>query len=58
MDRSEFLSKLGRYILLLLLVAAATAMGRKAVSGPSCSGCPGKGICNGNSDCQSFLSTK
>jgi hypothetical protein len=54
MRRKEFLHKIIRYTLLLLLGILAVALGRKAVPGNICSSCPGKGICNGETDCAKY----
>jgi hypothetical protein len=56
MNRIDFFRKLIRYMLLLLLVIIAIALGNRVVMGNSCSACPGKGICHGESDCSKFLS--
>jgi len=56
MNRSEFLKKAIRYLLLGLLVIVAAITGRRAVTGSDCSSCPGKGICSGETDCSTFLS--
>jgi hypothetical protein len=56
MNRNEFLRKLIRYMLFLLLGIIAFALGNKVVTGSDCSACPGKGICSGESDCSKFLS--
>jgi hypothetical protein len=56
MKRSDFLNKLIRYILLVLLAGVAVVLGTKAVTGSDCSSCPGSGICKGESDCSKFLS--
>jgi hypothetical protein len=56
MNRKEFLKKLMRYTLFLLLGIIAIALGKRIVAGSDCSACPGKGICTGESDCSKFLS--
>ncbi|MCU0408337.1 MAG: hypothetical protein MUD02_05255 [Bacteroidales bacterium] len=55
MDRSVFAKKLIRYILLLFIAAVAALAGRKAVTGNACQACPGRGICEGEVDCQAYL---
>jgi len=54
MSRDDFFKKLGRYILLMLMALIVFALGSRIVTGKDCSACPGKGICNGESDCNKF----
>jgi hypothetical protein len=54
MDRIDFLRKLIRYILILLIGVIVFALGNKVVTGKDCSVCPGKGICNGETDCSKY----
>jgi hypothetical protein len=54
MSRFDFLRKTGRYILLMLIVVIAVALGKKVVSGNNCSVCPGNGICKGETDCRNY----
>lgn len=54
MKRVNFLKTLIRYMLLTVLALIVFALGNKIVSGRSCSGCPGNGICNGKTDCSKF----
>lgn len=54
MNREEFFRKAGRYILLLFMAIIVFALGSKVVSASNCAGCPGNGICKGESDCSSF----
>lgn len=54
MNRIEFFKKLGRYILLMFMAFIVMALGRKVVTGNECSECPGKGICNGETDCNKY----
>jgi hypothetical protein len=54
MTRIELLKKLGRYLLLMLIAMIVIALGNKVISGNDCSVCPGKGICNGKTDCNKF----
>ena len=56
MNRTEFLRKLVRYMLFLLLGIIAIALGNRIVAGSECTACPGKGICTGESDCSKYLS--
>jgi hypothetical protein len=54
MTRIDFFRKLIKYLLLLLLGLIVVVLGRKIVSAGDCSGCPGKGVCNGKSDCNKY----
>jgi hypothetical protein len=54
MTRSELLKKLGRYFLLILIALIAITLGKRAVNVNDCSVCPGKGICNGKTDCNKY----
>ncbi|MGC1391090.1 MAG: hypothetical protein WA816_08630 [Bacteroidales bacterium] len=54
MTRNELLKKLGRYILLILIAIIAISLGKKVSGANECSICPGKGICNGNADCNKY----
>ncbi|HUX97607.1 MAG TPA: hypothetical protein VMV47_17875 [Bacteroidales bacterium] len=58
MDRTEFLRKIIRYLLLGVIAVIIALTGRRAVIGNDCTACPGKGICRGESDCSTFLSVK
>jgi lipopolysaccharide export LptBFGC system permease protein LptF len=53
--RHEFLKKLIRAMLVAFLAFLAFSLGSKAVSGKECTTCPGKGICNGETDCSNYL---
>ena len=55
LTRTEFLHKLGRGLLAALLAMIALMLGSRVVKGSDCSTCPGKGICNGESDCTKYL---
>jgi hypothetical protein len=55
MNRNEFIKKVIRYILFALLAIAAAITGSKVAIGADCTTCPGKGICNGEADCSTFL---
>jgi hypothetical protein len=54
MTRNDFFKRLGRYLLLMLIVMIVIALGNKVISGKDCSVCPGKGICHGKTDCNKF----
>jgi hypothetical protein len=55
LTRTEFINKLVRAGLFILLAIIVFALGSKVVTGKDCSLCPGKGICAGESDCSIFL---
>lgn len=52
--RDEFIKKVIQASLLALLALGAIILGGKAVNSGNCSACPGKGLCNGESDCAIF----
>jgi len=54
MTRNEFLKKLIRAGLFALLALVVFALGNRVVTGKNCSECPGKGICNGKTDCNKY----
>jgi len=54
MNRADFLKKLARYMLLLLMAIVVLALGNKIVTAKDCSGCPGNGVCKGNTDCNKY----
>jgi hypothetical protein len=54
MSRGEFFKRLMRYGLLALLTLIVFALGNSVVTGKDCSACPGKGVCNGESDCNKY----
>ena len=56
MNRNEFIRRVVRYILLVLLTGITILLGNRIVTGTDCSACPGKGICAGDIDCSKFLS--
>jgi len=58
MNRNEFLQKVIRYLLFGFIAAVIALTGRRAVISNDCSACPGKGICSGETDCNTFLSQK
>jgi len=55
LTRSDFLKKAARYLLASLLALIALILGSRTTSGNDCASCPGKGICNGDSDCGKFI---
>jgi hypothetical protein len=57
MNRSDFLRKLMRLMLFLMLGIIALALSKRIVYSSDCSTCPGKGICKGEIDCSNFLTT-
>jgi hypothetical protein len=54
MTRNEFFKKLIRFGLLVILSLIVFALGSRVVTGNDCSACPGKGICNGEKDCNKY----
>lgn len=54
MSRNDFFKKLGRYILLMLIALIVISLGKRITGGNDCSACPGKGICNGKTDCNKY----
>jgi hypothetical protein len=54
MKRNDFLKKLIRVGLLALLATLVLLLGNRVVTGKDCSGCPGKGVCNGETDCDKY----
>jgi vancomycin permeability regulator SanA len=54
MRRDIFIRRLMRYALLLIMAVLVMILGRKVVIGQDCSACPGKGICNGKTDCNKY----
>jgi hypothetical protein len=54
MTRNELIKRLGRYILLMLIAIIAISLGRKVSGANACNACPGKGICNGKTDCNKY----
>jgi hypothetical protein len=58
MNRSRFISAVVRAILLAMLALTGIFLGKRAVAGSDCSACSGNGICNGKSDCSTYLSKK
>lgn len=55
MNRNEFVKKAVRYLLFGLLAAIALLTGSRIATGSDCSSCPGKGICQGETDCSTYL---
>ena len=56
--RKNFITKLIQAGLLGILLLITFLLGSRAVSGKECSACPGKGVCNGDTDCSNYLSVK
>jgi hypothetical protein len=54
MNRLDFIRRIIKFVLLLLLAVIAFALGNKVVTGKDCSECPGNGICNGKTDCEKY----
>ena len=54
MNRIDFFKKLVRYGLLAMLTLIVFALGNRVVTGKDCSACPGKGVCNGETDCNKY----
>jgi hypothetical protein len=54
MTRQESIKKLGRYILLMLMTLIVLLLGNRVVTGSACNSCPGKGVCNGETDCNKY----
>jgi hypothetical protein len=54
MNRYDFLIRLIRYGLLVLLTIIVFALGNRVVTGKDCSVCPGNGVCNGKTDCNKY----
>jgi len=55
MNRSDFLKKAIRYILLTVLGLITVLLSSRIATGSDCESCPGKGICGGESDCSKYL---
>jgi len=53
-SRSEFMKKIVRAGLFALLALLVFIIGNKVVTGKECTGCPGRGICNGETDCSKY----
>lgn len=54
MKRNEFIKNLMRAGLFALLALIVLALGKKVVTERNCTKCPGKGICNGETDCYKY----
>jgi hypothetical protein len=54
MNRTDFLHKMTRYLLLAVLALAALFLGRKVTLASDCNSCAGKGICSGTTDCSKY----
>jgi hypothetical protein len=55
MTRTGFVKIIIGGLLTAFLAFLALFLGPRTVSGATCSNCPGKGICNGESDCNTYL---
>jgi hypothetical protein len=58
MTRLELIKKLGRYLLLMLMTLIVLMLGNRVVADSDCSSCPGRGICNGKTDCNNYYKGK
>lgn len=58
MNRDQFIKRLFRYLLLIVLAVIAMITGSRVTMASDCSSCAGKGICRGESDCSRFISKK
>ncbi len=56
--RADFLKKIIQAVLATLLIVVSLVLSRRVVIGNKCNGCPGDGICRGESDCNNFLAGK
>lgn len=54
MRREDFFKKILRLALLAILALIAFTLGGRVVTGQDCSSCPGKGVCNGETDCSKY----
>ena len=54
MNRNDFLKKIIRAMLLALIALLVFGLGNRIATARDCSSCPGKGICNGETDCNNF----
>lgn len=54
MTKNDFVKKLVRIGLLAALALIVMALGNKVVTTRACSQCPGKGVCNGETDCSKY----
>jgi hypothetical protein len=52
--RKKFITKLIQVGLLGILLLITFLLGSKVVSGKDCKGCPGNGICRGETDCSKY----
>jgi hypothetical protein len=53
--RGEFVRGIIRILIVSVLAFIAVSLGSRAVTGEQeCSGCPGKGVCVGKADCNTF----
>jgi len=54
MTRNDFLKIIIRLGLLAMLALVVFVLKSRIVTGKNCSGCPGNGICNGETDCSKY----
>lgn len=54
MDRNQFIRKSLRLVLLGLLGLITIIVSRRTTAGSDCTACPGKGICSGETDCNTY----
>jgi len=58
MDRNQFIKKMFRYLLFIVLAVIAMITGSRVTMAADCSSCAGKGICRGESDCSQYINKK
>ncbi len=54
-SRNNFLQKIGRVVLLSILAIIVFILGGRIASASNCDQCPGRGLCNGEDDCNKYL---
>ena len=54
MTRGAFFKRLMQVTILAVLSLVVFMLGNKVVTGKDCDACPGKGICNGETDCENY----
>ncbi|HBE39621.1 MAG TPA: hypothetical protein DDW27_00135 [Bacteroidales bacterium] len=52
--RTEFLKGIVRIMMAGLLAFIALSLGKRIVKEQDCSGCPGRGVCRGEVDCEGY----
>ena len=55
LKRTEFIKKLVGGLLAAFLAFLALTLGSRTAIGNDCSECPGKGLCRGDIDCNTYL---